>query len=59
VAARAVELLNQWADGQFQGIYIPPESVTTCLRCHGDKMMDDVKAKMDCAQCHKLGWSHP
>ncbi len=59
VAARAVELLNQWADGQFQGIYVPPESLTTCLRCHGDKMMDNVKARMDCAQCHKLGWSHP
>lgn len=58
VAARAVELLNEWADGHFQGTYTPPQSMASCVTCHGSQGLDNVKAQMNCTQCHVEGWDH-
>jgi hypothetical protein len=59
VAARAVELLNQVADGQFQARFVPVSAVEGCMTCH-DKTDGNVipSVKMDCRQCHNDTWDH-
>jgi hypothetical protein len=59
VAAYAVKLLNDWFSGQFQSQYKEPGTITGCMSCHGTAYKDDVKAKMECTQCHKPNWAHP
>jgi hypothetical protein len=54
VAAKAVELLNQYADGKFVAAYKAPNSISDCMSCHGDKAMNNTRGKMDCVQCHDL-----
>lgn len=52
VAAYAVQILNDHYNGQFTPTYVPPASIATCLACHGENMLDNVGAKMECMQCH-------
>lgn len=53
VARRTVELLNAHLDGQFAATFVPPESVKTCLSCHGKENLNNVRQiKTDCVQCH-------
>lgn len=59
VAAYAVQLLNAWFSGQFQSQYQEPSTITACMTCHGSNQRDDVKAHMECTQCHKPNWAHP
>jgi len=59
VAAYAVKLLNDWFANQFQQQYQTPSTVTACMTCHGSSQRDDVKAVMECTQCHKPNWAHP
>jgi hypothetical protein len=60
VAARAVELLNQFADGQFRAGFATPDSVSDCLVCHGTSTsIGNVQpaVKMSCPHCHR-NWDH-
>lgn len=53
VAGRAVEWLNELADGRFESQQAQLPSTTACLSCHGPKQeRGDVLSKMGCAQCH-------
>nr|NQU90316.1 C-GCAxxG-C-C family protein [Bacteroidota bacterium] len=53
VAAKAVELLNEHFAGTFTGTYVPPESIASCLACHGSGgTQNNVAAKLDCVSCH-------
>jgi hypothetical protein len=58
-AARAVELLNQIAAGQFRSTFAVGTAVTDCLSCH-DKTYGHVipSMKMECPQCHNKTWDH-
>jgi hypothetical protein len=58
-AARAVEMLNQLADGQFRASFAPVSAVAGCMTCH-DKTHGNVvpSVKMDCRQCHNDTWDH-
>ncbi len=59
VAARAVELLNAFHSGQFRATFVPPESFTGCLSCHGSAIGNvQPTVKMDCQQCHKENFDH-
>lgn len=53
-AARAVELLNDFADGQFRPTFVPSRAVTDCMGCHSSAMGNvQSTVKMECQQCHK------
>jgi hypothetical protein len=52
VAAHAAQLLNAEFAGQFESVYIPPESIAGCMSCHGSGFVANVAAKMACTQCH-------
>lgn len=54
VAAHTVELLNQYADGQFAAKYVSPTTISECMSCHGKAAMNNTRGKMDCVQCHDL-----
>jgi hypothetical protein len=58
-AARAVETLNQFTDGQFRATFTPVSAVAGCMTCH-DKAYGHVipSVKMDCRQCHNDTWDH-
>ncbi len=60
VAAKAVEMLNQFVDGRFRATFVPPRSVQDCLGCHDAAAIGNVNptVKMDCQQCHKDNWDH-
>lgn len=60
VAARAVQLLNQVADGQFRPQFTPVPAVSECMTCHGSAAHNHVipSMKMDCRQCHNDTWDH-
>jgi hypothetical protein len=60
VAARTVELLNQFKQGQFRATFVAPKSVTECLSCHDSTTYRHVisSVKMDCNQCHNKTWDH-
>lgn len=59
-AARAVELLNDFAEGRFRAAFVPPKSVTECMTCHDQTAQGQVLSgvKMDCKQCHDDNWDH-
>ncbi len=58
-AARAVELLNAFYRGQFKASFVPPESFTSCMGCHGSTIGNvQPTVKMDCQQCHKENFDH-
>ncbi len=58
-AARAIELLNAFHSGQFKAAFVPPESFTSCLSCHGSTIGNvQPTVKMDCQQCHKENFDH-
>jgi hypothetical protein len=58
-AARAVDLLNQFVEGRFKGVFVAPAAVSECMTCH-DTTYGHVAAtvKMDCRQCHNDTWDH-
>jgi hypothetical protein len=58
-AARAVEMLNQFAEGRFKATFTPVKAVSECMSCH-DATYGHVLAstKMDCRQCHNDTWDH-
>lgn len=58
-AARAVELLNQFADGQFRASFAPVRAVSECMTCHDATYGHVISTmKMDCRQCHNDTWDH-
>ena len=53
-AAKAAELLNQVASGQFVPAFASPDAVETCNSCHGKgAAIENTKLKMDCTSCHE------
>ncbi len=54
VAAKAVELLNAYADGKFTALFQPTDQTTACMGCHiGPKStLENSLTKMDCTPCH-------
>lgn len=53
VAAKTVELLNAHFSETFTSTYVPPESIASCLACHGSSgTMKNVSGKMECTTCH-------
>jgi hypothetical protein len=59
VAARAVELLNEFFTGRFRATFVAPESVTGCMGCHSSGQGNvQATVKMDCQQCHKENFDH-
>ncbi|MBU3926573.1 MAG: C-GCAxxG-C-C family protein [Bacteroidetes bacterium] len=53
VAAKVVELLNEHFAGTFEPGYVPPESIATCMACHGSTgTQHNVAAKQECVSCH-------
>lgn len=63
VAKYAVELLNQQADGAFEGTHAVPAEVKDCLSCHGKGgEVENVHAtaQTSCTVCHTdLQPNHP
>lgn len=59
VAAKTVEMMNAFFNGQFRTAFVAPKSVTECQSCHGSVIANVQSAvKMDCQQCHKPQWQH-
>lgn len=59
VAARTVELLNDYFKNQFKPAFVVPKAVTDCQGCHGSAIGNvQSGVKMDCQQCHKEKWDH-
>lgn len=60
VAAKSVEMLNQFTQGRFRGTFVPVQAVTECMSCHNSTSMSNVVStvKMDCRQCHNKTWDH-
>ncbi len=54
VAKKAALLLNAQADGKFQAMVGPRPAVVTCLGCHGNPGMQQVRNSVlqDCTPCH-------
>ena len=60
VAARAVEMLNNFTDGQFKTAFVVPKAVSECQTCHGSATyLGNVQSsvKMGCPTCHQK-WDH-
>lgn len=59
VAARIVELLNDYTDGRFRPAFVPTKYTTGCQGCHATTI-GNVQAgvKMNCPQCHNDSWKH-
>ncbi|MGE4274131.1 MAG: C-GCAxxG-C-C family (seleno)protein [Desulfitobacterium sp.] len=52
VAAKTVELLNQFHNKTFKVVY-KNESVEDCMMCHGKgHSLENTRGLMDCDQCH-------
>ncbi|HHY26519.1 MAG TPA: C_GCAxxG_C_C family protein [Desulfitobacterium dehalogenans] len=52
VAAKTVELLNQFHSNNFKAVY-KNEVVDDCMMCHGKgHSLENTRGMMDCAQCH-------
>lgn len=54
VAAKAVEMLNAFADAKFAAGWKPTEEYASCMGCHnGPKsLLDNEQGKMNCVPCH-------
>jgi hypothetical protein len=59
-AAKAVELLNLFADGKFSPTFQLSEAALACSSCHvgASSQRDDVIAKMECGACHTMSVTH-
>lgn len=59
-AAKAVELLNLFADGNFSPTFQLSEAALACSSCHVGviSQRDDVIAKMECGACHTMPDTH-
>lgn len=59
VAAKAVQLINDFKAGNFKAQFVAARSVTGCLGCHDSALSNVVSSvKMDCQQCHTESWDH-
>lgn len=59
VAAQAVQLANDFKNGQFRATFVAARSVPGCLGCHDGALPNVVSTvKMDCQQCHTEHWDH-
>ena len=59
VAARAVELLNAFADGNFRAVFRQTTWTTGCQSCHSGHIANvQSTVKMNCPQCHNDSWKH-
>ncbi|MBZ4688301.1 MAG: hypothetical protein PWQ96_1713 [Clostridia bacterium] len=53
VAAKTVELLNDWHSNKFAAAYKDTQSVEECMTCHGKgRSLENARGKQDCIQCH-------
>lgn len=53
VAAKTVELLNEWHSKTFAPAYASFQSVEECMTCHGKgRSLENARGKQDCVQCH-------
>jgi len=53
VAAKAAELLNAHFGSGFIAEYVAPETIATCIACHGSEGVEaNVASKSECNQCH-------
>lgn len=57
VAAKTAEILNAHFANSFTSTYTDPDSVKTCLSCHGSAGAFNVLTKMECEPCHTT--AHP
>lgn len=58
VAARAVEMINNFVDGRFRAAFVTPLSTTECQNCHGAGIGNvQASVKMSCTHCHR-DWDH-
>ena len=59
VAAKAVQMLNDFSTGVFKATFVAPRSVPGCQGCH-DSAIGNVVAsvKMDCQSCHQENFQH-
>ena len=57
--AKAVEMLNQFAEGRFTATFVPVKAVSECMTCHDATYGHVISTvKMDCRQCHNDTWDH-
>ncbi len=57
VASKAVQMLNDQADGKYTVTYTASQGVQTCGVCHlKGGPIEDARGKMDCVECHP---THP
>ncbi|MGE5497078.1 MAG: C-GCAxxG-C-C family (seleno)protein [Syntrophothermus sp.] len=52
VAAYTAQILNDEFAAKFKTSYVAPESIATCMSCHGAGTMAKTISKMECKQCH-------
>lgn len=53
VAAKTVQLLNDFHNNKFVPVYKNPQSVQECMTCHGKgSTLENTRGKMECIQCH-------
>ena len=52
VAAKTVEILNEYYAGTFVPTFTDPASNATCMGCHGGEGDDNVMTHMECLTCH-------
>ncbi|MFZ7103062.1 MAG: C-GCAxxG-C-C family (seleno)protein [Peptococcaceae bacterium] len=53
VAAKTVQMLNDYHGNHFTAVYKDPETVEDCMTCHGKGgTLENTRGKMDCIQCH-------
>lgn len=59
-AAKAVELLNQFADGKFTPTFQLSEAALFCSSCHvgSNSVYDNAISKMECGDCHTMSDKH-
>ncbi|MCF8239826.1 MAG: C-GCAxxG-C-C family protein [Melioribacteraceae bacterium] len=52
IAAKTVEILNDYFAGTFTGTFVDPETVAACMTCHGSAVLGNVMTHMECTSCH-------
>jgi len=53
VAAKTVQLLNDYHNNKFMAVFENPKSVDDCMACHGKGgSLENTRGKMECLQCH-------
>ncbi len=52
---KAVEILNDWADGKFAVVHKPDPIVDKCMGCHKERIAPFTQGKENCMSCHGSG----